>query len=97
MPDGGDFSACLEYKSRKVEPFQSAAAFCQELKNNGFVGTNSMNCYAIAVSGKAGDYPIYGIFAPAEGQASNGLGVMSGYGQWVTKDVNSLDFHDYVV
>lgn len=97
MPDGGDFSLCLAYKSRKAEPFQSAAAFCQELKNNGFVGTNSIHCFAIAVSGRITFTQIYGVFAPAEGQTVNGLGVMSDYEYWVTKDVNSLDFHDYVV
>ena len=96
MPDGGDFSLCLAYKSRKAEPFQSAAAFCQELKNNGFVGTGITNCYAIAVSGRITFTQIYGVFAPAEGQTVNGLGVMSDYEYWVTKDVNSLDFHDYV-
>lgn len=97
MPDDGKFSLCLEYKSRKAEPFQNAAAFCQELKNNGFVGTSSIHCFAIAGSGQVGNVLAYGIFAPAEGQTVNGLGVMSDYEYWVTKDVNSLDFHDYVV
>lgn len=99
MSNGGQFSVCLEYKTKNSEPFQSAVEFFNELKDNGFVGSGTVFCYAIPASGiLAAGNKISGIYASSVSDLT-AFGIVSDYGgSWATENASAIEhFNDYVV
>lgn len=94
--EGGYFSVCFLYISKKSTPFSNATELYDDFIEKGFVREDLTKQYAIPAYGttNSGTEYIMGIFAMPDSQIFGFLIKSSYYG---TAETDTLNLHDYVV